>query len=184
MVEAVSYSPRTQVGYGSELELDCWRSREWRNGTSARILAALCVGGLKASGSRADRGLSRPELTNHEIRFRKISARARQRHTGEFRRRVRQAIAEVERGLFLASQVAPPVLRSTFGQTSSSARPIASVLFSRAGFATSAANRSMCRFLMLRAIVPSLMEWWNLSTWVYPTGTRARPDRLRSHLSS
>ena len=38
-------------------------------------------------------------LTNREIGLRKIPARAQKRHVGEFRRRVRQAIAEVERGL-------------------------------------------------------------------------------------
>jgi hypothetical protein len=44
-----------------------------------------------------------PNLTNREIGFRKISARAQERHIGEFRRRVRQAITEVERGSVAAS---------------------------------------------------------------------------------
>jgi len=44
-----------------------------------------------------------PELTNREIGLRKIPARAQKRHVGEFRRRVRQAIAEIERGLVVAS---------------------------------------------------------------------------------
>lgn len=42
-------------------------------------------------------------LTNREIGFRKISARAKERHIGESRRRVRQAITEVEPGLVAAS---------------------------------------------------------------------------------
>jgi hypothetical protein len=44
-----------------------------------------------------------PNLTNREIGFRNISARAQERHIGEFRRRVRQAITEVERSLVAAS---------------------------------------------------------------------------------
>jgi hypothetical protein len=43
------------------------------------------------------------DLTDREIGFRKISARAEERHIGELRRRIRQAIAEVERGLVVAS---------------------------------------------------------------------------------
>jgi hypothetical protein len=44
-----------------------------------------------------------PNLTNRQTSFRKISACTQERHIGEFRRRLRQAITEVEPGLVAAS---------------------------------------------------------------------------------
>src|SRR5262249_395645 len=46
---------------------------------------------------------SGPNLTDREISFRKVSARAQEGHIGELRRRIRQAIAKVQRGLVVAS---------------------------------------------------------------------------------
>ena len=57
--------------------------------------------GIQGHGECA--GCIGPDLTHCEVGLRKIPARAQKRHVGEFRRRVRQAIAEVERGLVVAS---------------------------------------------------------------------------------
>jgi len=62
------------------------------------------IGREDVNTNGADRLLAGgPNLTNREIGFRKISARAKERHIGESRRRVRQAITEVEPGLVAAS---------------------------------------------------------------------------------
>jgi hypothetical protein len=83
------------VGYGDGVYRSDDAGKTWRNL------------GLKTSEQIGriviDPRDSKVDLTDREIGFRKISARAQERHIGELRRCVRQAIAEVERGLVVAS---------------------------------------------------------------------------------